>query len=1143
MNDDCSAGDGDAEWCELRFPGFMLARCSSGWDSDTCASNRAELEESCITSEPVHWGYSTYGTSDAPEGWLCAQLFWAYRAAYEPQWSEYACMDMLQSTTREEGLAQAAVDFCQSYTPVRHRVGCNDPFTWNLADREAFCGVESWDDSWLVQRVEAPCTATYDSAEEASRCRSANEEQFAAECIATDAEHHIWGENPPAGTARFCAEYGNQRYQDFCGPDAVDEGYPGVPTVTVDGTEHMVTLEQFCSLWPTHEFADPDAAQADDADAGGEGDAEADAEEEGPRGAPDVIIALGGTSPFCARKDLLSEESREACEMSGAIAHRYPLVNYGLDVHFRTIEGIETGFEGVLEIALGVLQTLGGLIWMLVVYLLKFVLLLLEWAFEVPLIKGCENGGDTAAECVDAMPAASDALLNLHQNVLGTPWMLAAISAAGLWGLWNGLVRMRFSATVAGLVATVLLMALALAIINRPAETVGAAAKLSSDASLGVLNATGRFGADNPTGSFAEAQQGLFDAIVTRPWCALQFGDVEWCMEERPGAGASVADVWLAFPPGSVERENFYKLAKGDGVDDSGWAKTGDVFQAFGEMLIDGLDPGMSLSCDDGVDDEEDLGLFDNEGRCNWADDWEQRDDMAAVEDELMTVIGDTGISEEKVRLQEPEGTLTRLPLIGLVVLTQIAAILVLLWIAIRLATAAVMVLVLLMLAPVWLLAPALGDTGRSAFLTYLKRLATFVAAKLLFALILTVVLLISDVIATLDLNWFPLWLLQLAFWWGILLKRQTLMSYAGFHLEAAATGNGADSGHARTRGLGLMQAYFGYRALKDVGGDLRNVVTAPARAIRRGQDVAGRAQTSALKDRFGRQAGDRANQGLAAQRASKLDELRRRKGDLEAQLGPAKTARQAAERALQTPEKLRDQLAQAEVQRDAAELRRQAAEAARDQADDDVKNSAPDPASTKRAQAAYRAAQRGLTAAETDLQDKQDAMDSAEEALLRYPSDRLHADQLAMDERNIDQQLRSVDGDIYRSVNAPADFSERERSDWIENRRGAIERGADPAADEQLIAAGIDPGHYRSAAPDVQAQLYERSAQAMEEDRGLFARVEAESLPADVQRRELAAAAGDRNFVDDVERHRQDERAADKQEHRQRKNRRRYQS
>jgi hypothetical protein len=1094
------AGNPDRDgFCDHQIDARDLVRCQIGdlWDS-ACEDQRTELEPACVTS--------AIPDRLSPEHWICSGLFWAFESHYDGRWEEHGCDAMVDSATRPEGLSQDAVDLCRSYGALR----VCDVASSNLPT------CEGWSDGFLLHGDDAAhgCSAAYDSAEVGVRCRSENEERWAemscAGYVADGVEPPLaW--DPAAEDHAFCQRYGAQRYEDFC------------PTTPEDAVKPE-GIDDFCDRWPDlpGEWHSTDGSTDDEeppSDAEEDADEEEAQEEELPQGAPDVLVALGATSPFCNRPDLLSEESRAACESAGAIAHRHPLAHYGLDVHFTTLDGEDEPHLDLPAIAGSVLQTLGGFVWMLIVYLLKAVLLLLEWAFEVPLIRGCAEGTGTAESCVDAMPGVSEALLNLHQNVLGTPWMLAAISAAGLWGLWNGLVRMRFAATLAGLAATVLLMALALAIINRPAETVGWAAKLSSDASLGVLNATGRFGADNPTGSFAEAQQGLFDAIVTRPWCALQFGDVKWCMEERDGTGASVADVWLSFEPGGVERENLYLLAKGEEVDDGAWGDTKSYFKAAGELFGNFA---LLATCD-----------YDA-GECQASDDWDQAEQMAAVQGQLKEVIGDTGISEEKVRLQEAGGTLTRLGLIGMVALTQIGAILVLLWIAMRLATASVMVLLLLLLAPVWLLAPALGDTGRSAFLTYLKRLATAVAAKLLFALILTVVLLMSDVIATLDLAWFPIWLLQLAFWWSLLLKRQTLMAYAGFDLEAAAAGSDGGRGGGGMRGLGLMQAYFGYRAIRDLGGDLKSVVTAPARAIRRGQDAADRAQTSALKDRFGRQAGDRARAGLGSARNVRAHDLQRRLPGLEGRVEQARAAREAAEQALQPPQGMRDRVSDATAARGRAEGRVQAADRDLDRANllYDGSDKAQD-----RLAAAELEHDTALQQRDAAVREQQTAR-SALDAFQPDQDDVRHAQELRTDERNAEQELRSVNGDIHRLNNAPADFSDRERSDWVTNRRAAIESGADAAADEQLIAAGIDPHHYRNAAPDAQAQLYERSAQAMEEDRRLFNRLEAESLPADVQRREAAAARGDRNYVDDLLRHGQDEREADRQDESRRRNR-----
>ncbi|MGH9173992.1 MAG: hypothetical protein ACRD1H_06525, partial [Vicinamibacterales bacterium] len=224
-------------------------------------------------------------------------------------------------------------------------------------------------------------------------------------------------------------------------------------------------------------------------------------------GYADPFGALGARSPFCSRARI-GARAADACRTSGSIAHPYPLSSYGIDVR------IGFSLTKVENNLLGALQNVAALVWMGLVYLLKGVLLLLEWAFSLDLLG-------------DAMPGAKRALKTLHERVLGEPWFLAAISIAGLWGIWRGLVQRRTVQTLGGLAATVLLMVAALVVIANPTGTVGYASRLANEGSLGLLSAASTGRVKEPGQSLSDSMRRLYDSLVLAPWCALEFGDVD----------------------------------------------------------------------------------------------------------------------------------------------------------------------------------------------------------------------------------------------------------------------------------------------------------------------------------------------------------------------------------------------------------------------------------------------------------------------------------------------------------------------------------------------------------------------------------------------------------------------------------------
>src|SRR3954447_15938505 len=71
----------------------------------------------------------------------------------------------------------------------------------------------------------------------------------------------------------------------------------------------------------------------------------------------DPLRALGAVSPACADHDI-GTQARRNCESSGAVAHRYPISSYGIDVQVGfSIAHMDRSF-------LGALQSIAALLWM-----------------------------------------------------------------------------------------------------------------------------------------------------------------------------------------------------------------------------------------------------------------------------------------------------------------------------------------------------------------------------------------------------------------------------------------------------------------------------------------------------------------------------------------------------------------------------------------------------------------------------------------------------------------------------------------------------------------------------------------------------------------------------------------------------------
>ncbi|WP_272473844.1 hypothetical protein [Baekduia alba] len=447
----------------------------------------------------------------------------------------------------------------------------------------------------------------------------------------------------------------------------------------------------------------------------------------------DPSRSLGATSPSCRYG--LSAAARRSCRASGSVAEPHPLSSYGIDVRV----GFSITDPG--RSFLGALQTLGAGLWMALLYIVKGVLLLLEWAFSLDLTN-------------EAMPQLRTTLARLHDQAFGDWWLLLGISLTGVWGIHRGLVQRRTTETIAGLAATVALMVGGLLIISRPDDTVGWAARATNDAGMAVLAAGTGSRADDPRDALANSLRQVFDTTVRKPWCALEFGSLDYC-DARTGdpSRATNAELWLNYPAQGWQRGRLHKLMKGD----DGGGGLPDPLTAAKDVLGIGGDRKLP-------DDVESLVHKDS----------------------------------DRASIQEAGGTFPRLALLVIILVGLTGAIALYAYLGVRLVLAAGLGLVLLFIAPAMLIAPALGDGGRATFIAWIKRLLGAEVAKFVFAIFLTVVLVASRVFGGLELGWFGTWLLEAAFWWGIFIKRHEILDFVSGGLPQQ---HGDGIGHVLSHG------------------------------------------------------------------------------------------------------------------------------------------------------------------------------------------------------------------------------------------------------------------------------------------------------------------------------------------------------
>jgi hypothetical protein len=457
------------------------------------------------------------------------------------------------------------------------------------------------------------------------------------------------------------------------------------------------------------------------------------------RTGPDPLRTLGADSPLC--KQSVDSVAHANCRATGALEHAYPLDHYRFDWH------IKTGVTHITENVLAVIQWLTSIVWMASLYLLKGVLLMFQWAFSLDLLG-------------KSMAAAKQAMLQLHTGLLGEPWFLAAISVLGLWALWRGLVQHKKIETIAGLATAVVMMVLALGFISRPDVTVGELSRASNSMSLAFLSGASNGTLARPQMAVSKSSEQLFNTIVLRPWCALNFGDVNWCLSRAPGDRLTHAERYLRYAPDSKQRSTEYTA-----IHEAPWtpnpATNADAFkQVLGYRVA-----------------KADVSKSDMQGKSK---------------------------------------TVTRVVLFVLILIGQVGCIALVGWLAFKVLLAGLMTLVLLMAAPVMLFAPAFGEAGRGGFRKWALKLLAAVVSKAIYALFLAIVLAVAALIAKLDtvIPWAAVWLLNVVYWWGILLKRNQLLEWASFGGKSSAGGASELYHKAKLAGMasGAVGGFVGAR-------------------------------------------------------------------------------------------------------------------------------------------------------------------------------------------------------------------------------------------------------------------------------------------------------------------------------------------
>ena len=457
----------------------------------------------------------------------------------------------------------------------------------------------------------------------------------------------------------------------------------------------------------------------------------------------DQLVENGLSSPLCeAGKALaLSSVAQSNCQTSGFVAAPAPTNNYDLDVN------IDTGTLGLSNgQLLSVIQDVFvAPIWEGLVWLVHALVVMLQWCYTLELLGGSMTSGLRSS-------------LREAQTSFTQPWLALALAVASALAFYNGLIRRRIGEALGQAFLTIAMMAAGMWLIADPLGTVGAVGRFANQASLGTLGAVAQGSTANAPRTLGDSMRALFASAIEVPWCYLEFGDVRWCSDPAMfeprlrKAALSIAaskQAKLSCRASSPCRSSPKSSMLTRESELVGNADTnGALFLAFpanGPERNSSKDESSLLHA---------LCQSESDSKCK-------------------------GATATQAEFRSDGGTFPRMLGVALIAVGVLGMAMLFGLIAIHLLASALISLLMLLLAPFVVLAPALGDTGRAVFSGWLTRLLGAVCSKLIFSFLLGALLTMQRMLVSLEpLGWWTQWLLISAFWWVVFLKRHQALAF-----------------------------------------------------------------------------------------------------------------------------------------------------------------------------------------------------------------------------------------------------------------------------------------------------------------------------------------------------------------------------
>ena len=510
-----------------------------------------------------------------------------------------------------------------------------------------------------------------------------------------------------------------------------------------------------------------------------------------------------------------------------ALINAYPLSNFQLDSFVPLSSTHHVGLFGVNVASVSVpdlsnipsylVQGVANFLWQIITWISLGVILLVSWAFAFPLLTSLLSH---ASGVVNILAGAISGSPN---DPLSTGLVAAALSALGLWAIYQALLRQRIVHTVRSLAITVLAVGIATWIMVDPSGSIGKANGYSNDISTAMLgtvaDGSAAAGVQKVQGGPANSQsasqaQGvvandLFRDLIFQPWVVLEFNGLQHCTGGKDdsttfalsssgtckylvnnvsvGKGSDgvqgqggYAYQYLLYPTGSPQRQVEYFALAGGGTGNNNCADAPSGTTSGKNACQDG----QALLQANGINARKQLSkkIASDTGSKTVPD----PDPSTQAETAAAPVQTVSKADEPAVYLQSSAlgAGFQRIGMIALLFVGHLGFWLLLGLLAIALLVTQLLALALFLLAPAALLAGIFPGKGHDLFLEWLKKLGGAIFVKAIYALALSIVLAVSEILQTVTigasaggfaLGWFGIYGLQAILFWALFMKRHAI--------------------------------------------------------------------------------------------------------------------------------------------------------------------------------------------------------------------------------------------------------------------------------------------------------------------------------------------------------------------------------